>query len=104
MEGGKITIKLDLGAKASVFPPKVHNRPFINHTSDTTTTLLAYGESIIKSVGTCTLACKGKITSHVKLYIVSIDVQPILGLTDRIRLGLIQRVYKFLTCQRYRQS
>ena len=55
-------------------------------------TLSAYSESIVKPVSTCTLACKGKITSHVKFYVVSIDVQPILGVTDCIRLGLIQRV------------
>ena len=94
MEDGKITFKLDTGAKASVLPLKMHKRlkrrPVINHT---TTTLSEYGGSIIKLVGTCALACKGKITSHVKFYVVSIDVQSILGLTDCIRLGLIQRVH-----------
>ena len=95
MEGGKITFKLDTGAKSSVLPLKVHKRlkrkPVINHTA---TTLSAYGGSIIiKPVGTCTLECKGKITSHVKFYVVSIDVQPILGLTDCIRFRLIQRVH-----------
>ena len=93
-EGGKITFKLDTGAEASVLPLKVHKRlkgrPAINHT---TTTLSAYGGSVIKPVGTCTLACKGKVTSRVKFYVVSIHVQPILGLTDCIRLGLIQRVH-----------
>ena len=81
-EGGKITFKLDTGAEASALPLKVHKRlkgrPAINHT---TTTLSAYGGSVIKPVGTCTLACKGKVTSRVKFYVVSIHVQPILGLT-----------------------
>ena len=55
--------------------------------------LSAYGGSVIKPVGTCTLKCKGKISSAVTFYVVSIAVQPILGLTDCIRLGLIQRVH-----------
>ena len=83
-----------MGAEASVLPLKVHRqlkcRPVINHT---TATLSAYGGSKIKPVGTFTLTCKGKITSYVKFYVVSIDVQPILGLTDCIRLGLIKRVH-----------
>ena len=72
-EGGKITFKLDTGAEASVLPLKVHkrlnNRPVIEHT---TITLSAYGGSVIKSAGTCTLKCKGKISSPVTFYVVSI--------------------------------
>ena len=93
-EGGKITFKLDTGAEASVLPLKVHkslkNTPVISHT---TVTLSAYGGSMIKAVGTCTLMCKGKVSSPVTFYVVAIVVQPILGLTDCIRLGLIQRVH-----------
>ena len=48
---------------------------------------------MIKPVGTCTLKCKGKVSSPVTFYVVSIAVQPILGLIDCIRLGLIQRVH-----------
>ena len=48
---------------------------------------------MIKPVGTCTLMCKGKVSSPVTFYVVAIAVQPILGLTDCIRLGLIQRVH-----------
>ena len=74
-ESGKITFKLDTGAEASVLPLKVHNclniRPVIKHT---TTTLSAYGGSVIKPVGTCTLKCRGKVSSPVTFCIVSIAV------------------------------
>ena len=73
---------------------KVHkflkNIPVIIHT---TVTLSAYGGSMIKPVGTSTLMCKGKVSSLVTFYVVAIVIQPILGLTDCIRLGLIQRVH-----------
>ena len=90
-------------AEASVLPLKVHkrlnNRPVIEHI---TITLSAYGGSVIKPVGTCTLKCKGKISSPITFYVVPIAAQLILGLTDCIRLGLIQRVHtlQFLTYQK----
>ena len=78
-EGGKITFKLDTGAEACVLPLKVHkrlnNRQVINHT---TVKLSPYGGSVIKPVGTCTLKCKGKISSAVTFYVVFIAIQPIL--------------------------
>ena len=93
-ESGKITLKLDTGAEVSVLPLKIHkclsNKPAMKHTS---ITLSAYGGSIIKPVGTCTLKCKGKISSPVTFYVVSVVVQLLLGLTDCIKLGLIQRVH-----------
>ena len=94
-ECGKITVKLDTGAEASVFPMKVYKKlkksPPIDHTK---TTLSAYGGSIIKPVGTCTLLCQsnGK-SSTVMFYVVHIAAQPILGLADCVALGLIQRVH-----------
>ena len=56
-ESGKITLKLDTGAEVSVILPLIihkclSNKPAMKHTS---ITLSAYGGSIIKPVGTCTL-------------------------------------------------
>ena len=87
-ESGKITFKLDTGAEAGVLPLKAHkrlsNRPVIKHT---TITLSAYGGSMIKPVGTCTLKCKHQFTCYI------LRCLHCLGLTDCIRLGLIQRVH-----------
>ena len=94
-ECGKITVKLDTGAEASVLPMKVYKklkkRPLIDRTK---TTLSAYGGSIIKPVGTCTLSCQsnGK-SSTVMFYVVHIAAQSILGLADCVALGFIQRVH-----------
>ena len=93
-ETQKITFKLDTGAEASVLPLKIHkhlcNKPAIKQT---TITLSSYGRSIIKLVGTCTLKWKGRVSSPVTFNVVSVAVQPVLGLTDCIRVGLIQRVH-----------
>ena len=67
---------------------RLSNKPAIKHT---TITLSAY--DVIKPVGTCMLKCKGKVSSPVTFYVVSVVVQPILGLTDCIRLGQIQRLH-----------
>ena len=94
-ECGKIMCKLDTGAEASVLPMKVYKklkkRPPIDGTK---TTLSAYGGSIIKPVGTCTLICQANgQSSTVMFYVVHIAAQPILGLADCVALGLIQRVH-----------
>ena len=93
--GNKITFKLDTGAEASVLPLKVFNclrdKPML---SNTTTKLSAYGGSLLAPIGTCVLECRGKFaTSAVRFFVVSKEVQPILGLKDCTSLGLVQRVH-----------
>ena len=82
--GNKITFKLDTGVEASVLPLKIFNslkeKPIL---TGTTTKLSAYGGSVLTPVGTCALECKGKLaTSTVKFFVVSKEVQPLLGLND----------------------
>ena len=97
--GNKITFKLDTGAEASVLPLKVYNRltdkPILQNT---TTKLSAYGGSVLRPVGTCVLECKGKLaTSAVRFFVVSKEVQPILGLKDWVWFrGCI--LFKSLIC------
>ena len=95
--GNKITFKLDTGAEASVLPLKVFNRlrgkPML---TNTTTKLSAYGGSVLTPIGTCVLECRRKLaTSAVRFFVVSKEVQPILGLKDCTSLGLVQRVHTF---------
>ena len=59
------------------------------HTTDTT--LSAYVGAVIKSVGTCTLTYRSKVgSSTIMFYVVPITAQPILGLEDCIKVGLIR--------------
>ena len=93
--GNKITFKLDTGAEASVLTLKVFNclrdKPML---SNPTTKLSAYGGSLLTPIGTCVLECRGKFaTSAVRFFVVSKEVQPILGLKDCTSLGLVQRVH-----------
>ena len=90
---GNIICKLDTGAEASVLPTTTFNkldvRPPLQPTS---ITLTAYGGSPISPVGTCELQCDTKDSQHkVKFYVVNVDSQPILGLRDCQKLGLIKR-------------
>ena len=55
--------------------------------------LTAYGGSLINPIGTCILQCSSKDKSRsVIFYVVTVDCQPILGLKDCERLGLVKRV------------
>ena len=89
--GGDVTFKLDTGVEASMLPTKVYkNKPVLKPTN---VRLTAYGGTSITPCGTYTLMCKGKSQSHtVKFYVVSVDADPILGLSACKKLGLIQRV------------
>ena len=89
-----ITCKLDTGAEANVLPVsnynKLLNRPPLKPTD---IKLTAYGGSSINPIGTCILQCSSKDKSHnVKFYVVTVDSQPILGLKDCEKLGLVKRV------------
>ena len=91
---GNITCKLDTGAEANVLPVsdynKLLNRPPLKSTD---IKLTAYGGSSINPIGTCILQCSSKDKSHdVKFYVVTVDSQPILGLKDCEKLGLVKRV------------
>ena len=93
-QSGKITFKLDTGAEANVIPVKVFNQltntPALHPTK---TKLTAYGGTMIKPLGTCTLQCTSKQNIHdVKFHIVNTDTQPILGIEDCEKLGLVKRV------------
>ena len=55
--------------------------------------LSAYGGVSITPIGTCNVMCKGKSQSHtIKFYVVSVDANPILGLSACRKFGLIKRV------------
>lgn len=93
-ECGNVTFKLDTGAEASVMPAQVFgqllNTPELKATK---MKLTAYGGTAIRPIGTCTLQCTTKHSNHnVQFYIVDADSQPILGLTDCEKLGLVKRV------------
>ena len=93
-ECGKVTFKLDTGAEASVIPTQVFNQ-LLNtpQLKSTKMKLTAYGGGTIRPVGICNLKCTTKHNNHnVQFYIVSTDSQPILGLTDCEKLGLVKRV------------
>ena len=93
-QSGKVTFKLDTGAEANVIPIEVFNQ--LTNTPQvqpTKTKLTAYGGNTIRPLGTCTLQCTSKHNCHdVKFYVVNADSQPILGLTDCEKLGLVKRV------------
>ena len=82
---------MEPGAEANVIPVKVFNQ-FTNtpKVQPTKTKLTAYGGTTIKPLGTCTLQCTSKHNCcDVKFYIVNADSQPILGLVDCEKLGLL---------------
>jgi len=55
--------------------------------------LTVYGGTTIRPIGTCDLQCMTKHNDHtVHFYIVNTDSQPILGLTNCEKLGLVKRV------------
>ena len=93
-QSGKVTFKLDTGAEANVIPIEVFNQ--LTNTPQvqpTKTKLTAYGGNTIRPLGTCTLQCTSKHNCHdVKFYVVDADSQPILGLADCEKLGLVKRV------------
>ena len=94
-QSGKVTFKLDTGAEANVIPVEVFNQLTNTPTvQPTKTKLTAYGGTTIRPLGTCTLQCTSKHNLHhdIKFYIVSADSQPILGLRDCEKLGLVKRV------------
>ena len=98
--------KLDTGAEASVLPTTAFNkldvRPPLQPTS---MRLTAYGGSPISPVGTCELQCDTKDSQHkVKFYVVNVDSQPILGLRDCQKLGLIKRMDVISTGQLTKES
>ena len=91
---GNITCKLDTGAEANVLLVSAYNK-LLNRPPlmPTDIKLTAYGGSSINPIGTCILQCSSKETSQsVKFYVVTVDSQPILGLKDCERLGLVKRV------------
>ena len=91
---GNITCKLDTGAEASVLPISAYNQlPVKPQLKSTNINLSAYGGSTITPIGTCLLQCQGKDQHHnVKFYVVTVDSQPILGLRDCEKLGLIKKL------------
>ena len=91
---GNITCKLDTGAEASVLPISAYNKLLIKpYLKPTDIKLSAYGGSSITPVGTCVLQCNGKDKRHnLKFYVVTVDSQPILGVGDCEKLGLVKRL------------
>ena len=91
---GNITCKLDTGAEASVLPTSVYNQlPIKPQLKPTNINLSAYGGATINPIGTCLLQCQSKDQHHnVKFYVVTVDSQPILGLRDCEKLGLVKRL------------
>ena len=73
-----------------MIPIKV-NKPVIKSTNSC---LTAYGGTSITPTGTCNLVRKEKSQSHtIKFYVVSVDANPILGLSACRKLGLILKVH-----------
>ena len=103
---GDIMYKLDTGAEANVLPVTVFNKLSIRPSlQPTTTRLTAYGGSLISAIGTCELNCEINGNSHrIKFYVVDVDSQPILGLQDCDRFGLIKRMNVINTGQSTKQS
>jgi len=93
-QSGEITFKLDTGVETTVIPVEVFNQLTNNQAlHPTKTKLTAYGGTIIKPLGTCTLQCTSKQNTHdVRFYIVNADSQPILGLGGCEKLDLVKRV------------
>ena len=61
--------------------------------------------SLVSVIGTCELNCKINGNSHrIKFYVVDVDSQPILGLQDCDRLGLIKRMNVINTGQLTKES
>ena len=103
---GDITCKLDTGAEANVLPATAFNKLTVRPPlHPTTTRLTAYGGSLINPIGMCDLQCDINDNSHkVKFYVVDVDSQPILGLQDCERLGLIKRMDVVHTGQLTKES
>ena len=103
---GYITCKLDTGAEASVLPTTAFNKLYVRPPlQPTNITLTAYGGSTINPIGTCELQCDGKENPHkVKFYVVDVNSQPILGLRDCEKLGLIKRMDIIHTGQLTKES
>jgi len=67
--------------------------------------LTAYGGSTINPIGTCELHCEVSDSHHkVKFYVVDVNSQPILGLKDYEKLGLIKRMDVIHTGQLTKKS
>lgn len=98
---GNVTCKLDTGAEASVLPISAYNKLLIKQSlKPTDIKLSAYGGSSINPIGTCLLQCSNKGKPHkVKFYVVTVDSQPILGLRDCEKIGLVKRVNTIETSQ-----
>ena len=91
---GDMTFKLDTGAEANVIPTRLYKKMKVKPVlKPTNVRLTAYGGTSITPIGACQLVCKGKSQYHtIKFYVVSVDANPILGLSACRKLGLIQRV------------
>ena len=91
---GDVNFKLDAGVEASVIHTKVYRAMQSKSVHKSTNVRLsAYGGASITPIGTCNLVCKGKSQSHtIEFHVVSVDANPILGLSACRKLGLIKRM------------
>ena len=89
---GYITCKLDTGAETSVLPTTAFNSLYVRLLLQPTyITLTTYGGSTINPIGTCELQWDCKENPHkIKFYVVDVNSQPVLGLRDCEKLGLIK--------------
>lgn len=92
INGKPIELKVDTGAKCNVMPADLFAQLGRNgklHPSQGTK-LVAYGGGEIQTAGLATLSCHSAGEEYpLQFYVVKRDVQPLLGLPDCLRLGLI---------------
>lgn len=94
-----VSIKLDTGSQVNLLPFKIFKKLDNVKLNNTNVKLDAYWGFKLKPTGKDVLKCAVKNQTNIKatLLIINIDVQPLLGLTDCIALGLIER--KQLSCK-----
>ena len=90
----KVNFKLDSGSKASTIPESVYtklNPKPVLHKVDTK--LVGYGGSPVPCLGRCYTQVKNKGKEYnMSFYVVKGNRQPLMGLSDCVRLGLVKRV------------
>jgi len=94
-----VSIKLDTGSQVNLLPFKIFKKLDNVKLSNTNVKLEAYGGFKLKPIGKVVLECTVKNQTSIKVtfLIINLDVQPLLGLTDCIAFGLIER--KQLSCK-----